>query len=61
MMAKDEPVARLEVPEGATIKQVRDAINNHDDMLMLNGLARQNNHPVSRGDTITVMPLLAGG
>ena len=60
-LSKEQSPAMLTLPEGATIKQVRDAINGQDDLLMLNGVVRPDSHPVSSGDTIVIMPILHGG
>jgi molybdopterin converting factor small subunit len=51
----------LTLVEGATLKQVREVLHNEKDLLMVNGVVRQNNHLVSPDDTIVIMPVLQGG
>jgi len=61
LLSNEKSPTTLTLPEGATFKQLREALNNHDDLLMVNGIVRQDDDPVSPGDTIVIMPVLAGG
>ena len=51
----------MTLPDGATLKQVRKTLESGHSLLIVNGVARQDDYTLSPEDMILVMPLLEGG
>ncbi|MCS7281969.1 MAG: MoaD/ThiS family protein [Anaerolineae bacterium] len=55
---------RVELPEGATVGQLLNHLNLPPDVVrvaFVNGIARDENHPLSDGDEIGLFPPVGGG
>jgi molybdopterin converting factor small subunit len=60
----DEGVFEYEVPDGASVQDVINALGVPDEMANVIIVSNQNvdpSHPVAEGDHVTLIPPLAGG
>ena len=55
------PPVTLTLPDGATLKQVRESLSDPNNVLFVNGIAKPDNYAVSPEDIILIMPILSGG
>ena len=60
-LSKEQAPIIITLPEGAVLKQIRENLDDKDVLVLVNGVVRPDNYPVSVNDVISIMPILAGG
>ena len=60
-LSKEQTPIIITLPEGAVLKQIRENLDDKDVLVLVNGVVRPDNYPVSVNDVISIMPILAGG
>ena len=61
LLSKEKLPITFNLPEDSNLKQVREALEDQDVILMVNGVVRPDNYRVTSDDVISVMPILMGG
>jgi len=60
-LSDNKPPITLTLPDGAVLRQVREALEGNNGPLVVNGVARPDDYSISPTDTILSMPALEGG